>query len=97
MRMSATAEQLEYLAELGVSVFTTPPAKPAAPVAAPASAAIACPSVAAQQPVFVPVAVPVPEPKSWWGQNSWWIGLLASTAVVLLKLIVFLVMKGCNP
>jgi hypothetical protein len=94
MRTSATAEQLEYLAELGVSVLATRPVESLAPVAAvplpPALAAAHSPAPA-PPPVFVPVIVPMPEPKTWWGKNSWWIGLL----VVLLKLIVFFVMKGC--
>ena len=94
MRMSATAEQLEYLAELGVSVFAAPMVKPVVPIAVPAPipAAIPCPPPCPPQAVFVPVAVPVPPEPTWWGKNSWWIGLLATTAV---EPDAYLVAAGC--
>lgn len=92
MRVSATAEQIEYLAELGVPVLPTTPAK-AAVAQAPIPVAVACPPPPATQAVFVPVAIPAPQP-SWWTKNTWWITLMGSAVVLLLKLILFLLMKG---
>lgn len=95
MRMTVTPEQIEYLAELGVSILPSLPATTPV-VQAPMPVAVACPPSPAQQAVFVSVAMPEPE-ASWWSKNSWWIRLAGSAAVLLLQLFVFLVMKGCNP